>query len=65
MGALDISDIGHPDLVGRCGFGRLGRAKGGDGLVMVAVGGLKTVVALLTPAQAGEREDGPNSNLKS
>ena len=48
---LDIGEVGHPELVGRGGLGRLGQAIGGNGLVVVAVGGLDAIAALLAAAQ--------------
>ena len=41
----------HPDLVGSRGLGRGGQAVGGDGLVMVAIGGADAVAALLAPTE--------------
>src|SRR6185503_9892819 len=43
----------HPELVGGSGLGSLGQVVGGDGLVVVAVGGLDPIAALLSAAQPG------------
>jgi len=49
---LDRGDVRRPKLVGRGGLGRLCQAVGGDGLVVVAIGGLDTIAALLAATQA-------------
>jgi len=42
----DIGDVPQPDLVGRTGGGQIGQAIGGDGLVVIAVGGADPEAAL-------------------
>ena len=49
----NIGDVREPDLVGSSGLGSFGQAVGGDGLVVVTVGGLDPIAALLAAAQAG------------
>ena len=62
MGGLDVGDVGNPDLVGTLGRRHLGEAVGGDGVVVVAVGGPDAVAGLLATAQAlGAHEPGDAS----
>ena len=48
----DVRDVAAPDLLGRTGTRQIGRVVGGDGLVVVAVGGADPEPTFGAPTEA-------------
>ena len=57
----DIGDVPKPDLVGRAGGGQIGQAIGGDGLVVIAVGGADAEAAFGASTEALQAHETGNA----